>query len=285
MTALLNLPLGEITALALATGVIALFYALYRSMKRVKQQRISDNLDQLKLLRLLLADLQRHRGLSTGLLSGDQSLRADVASVRARVDQSIAQVQSLRTNYPQEWKNLVTQWNALRNETGRDSESNMLDHHRLIRDTIFLIEDISAEVDLADGRQELGYLICIWHEVVQTTEWSGQARALGTGIAAAQKSSAAQRVRLRFLHQKIEQLSKTAFTTLQQSFSSRERVAQCQTAVEGFLHCINRELLSNDKPKIEAKHYFDQATNAINELLALVDTALSDLQQVHQKSR
>ncbi|MBV1790731.1 nitrate- and nitrite sensing domain-containing protein [Marinobacterium sp. D7] len=285
MNALLNLPLGELTATGLAAAAVILFYALYRSMKRVKQRRIDDNLEQLKLLRLLLADLQRHRGLSTGLLSGDQSLRADVASVRARVDQSIARVQSLRTNYPQEWKNLVTQWNALRNDTGRDPESNMLDHHRLIRDTIFLIEDIAAEVDLSAGREELSYLICIWHEVVQTAEWSGQARALGTGIAAAQNSSAAQRVRLRFLHQKIEQLSQTAFTTLQQHFSSRERLAQCRSAVENFLQCINRELLSQEKPKIEAKHYFDQATNAINELLALVDTALNDLQQVHQNSR
>jgi len=273
---------AELAALILLPGV---FYALYLGRARLKRGRISANLEQLKLLRLLLADLQRHRGLSTGLLSGDQSLRADVAATRTQVDQSIAQVKTLQSNHSAEWKNLVTQWNALRDEAGRDPETNMLDHHRLIRDTIFLIEDISTEVDLTAGREELGYLICIWHEVVQTAEWSGQARALGTGIAAAQKSSAAQRVRLRFLHQKIEQLSGTAFATLQQSFSSRQRVQQCQTAVESFLLCINQELLTGDRPQIEAKRYFDQATQAINELLTLVDAALNDLQRVHQRGR
>lgn len=283
MADLITLPWNSIINLMILAATPLVFVALYLSMTRRKRRLIIANLEQLKLLRLLLADLQRHRGLSTGFLSGDQSLRTDVANVRGRVDLSVDKAKTLSTNHGAEWKSLIGQWNALRLDGNRDPETNMLDHHRLIRDTIFLIEDISTEVDLTEGRDELNYLICIWHEVVQTAEWSGQARALGTGIAAARKSSAAQRVRLRFLHRKIEQLSKTAFATLQQSFSGHDRLHRCQSAVEGFLHCIDTELLADETPHIETKRYFDQATSAINELLALVDTALNDLQQIHQR--
>jgi hypothetical protein len=55
----------------------------------------------------------------------------------------------------------------------------------MIRNTIFLMEDVASEVDLTGGRVELQYLPCIWKEVVQAAESAGQARALGTGIAAA----------------------------------------------------------------------------------------------------
>ncbi|MBR9883594.1 MAG: hypothetical protein GYB21_08025 [Oceanospirillales bacterium] len=285
MTALTQIPWTELTFAAAVFAVVLMFYILYRAAERSKRALIMSNLEQLNLLRMLLADFQRHRGLSTGLISGDQSLREDLTRVRARIDQSIEQAQKLDTRHPNDWKALIAQWRALRADQNRDADGNMQAHHQLIRDTIFLIEDIASEVDLSCGRDELSYLICIWHEVVQTAEWSGQARALGTGIAASRSSSAAQRVRLRFLHQKITHLSRAAFGTLQSSFASKERLLHCQRAVDGFLHCIEQELLGIDNPSIEAKRYFDQATGAINELLALVDAALNELHQLHGKQR
>lgn len=123
----------------------------------------------------------------------------------------------------------------------------------------------------------LVYLPCIWREVVQAAEWAGQARALGTGIAAAGRSSAEQRVRLRFLYQKIEQLAGSAFATLQPQ-CELFHLAQRQRVIEDFLLCIEQELLGREQPTIAAKTYFQRATQAIDELLALVDTALLQLQ-------
>ncbi|MBS7724041.1 hypothetical protein I0E51_01160 [Pseudomonas lalucatii] len=145
------------------------------------------------------------------------------------------------------------------------------------------MEDVASEVDLSEGRATLGYLPCIWREVVQAAEWAGQARALGTGIAAAGQSSAEQRVRLRFLYQKIRLLAETAFATLQRHAGEHPqgdlfRLPHRQRVIDDLLHCIEQELLGKAQPAIAAKTYFQHATQAIDELLALVDTALQQLQ-------
>ncbi|MFC6672854.1 nitrate- and nitrite sensing domain-containing protein [Marinobacterium aestuariivivens] len=119
---------------------------------------------------------------------------------------------------------------------------------------------------------------------MQTAEWAGQARALGTGIAASGRSCPEQRVRLRFLHQKIRQLSETAFQALQQNPGAETpgfRLPQCQQAVQTFLQCLEQELLDQERPQIDARHYFQQATRAVDELLALVDAALDQLRRIH----
>lgn len=84
-------------------------------------------------------------------------------------------------------------------------------------------------------------------------------------------------VRLRFLYQKIEQLAGSAFATLQPQ-CELFHLAQRQRVIEDFLLCIEQELLGREQPTIAAKTYFQRATQAIDELLALVDTALLQLQ-------
>lgn len=264
-----------------------LLIAIHIRLTRQSQQQIGANIEQLKLLRQLLADFQRHRGLSAGLLAGDDSLRQDQRQVSDSLSQNVSNAQRLKTTHERAWRQLIAQWQRLKNDTSRDAQSNLLKHNALIRNTIFLIEDVAGELDISGSAAEARYLNAIWREVVHTAEWAGQARALGTGIAAARQSSAAQRVRLRFLHQKIELLSSTAFATLSSSgnagSSSRGmNLLRCQQAVGTFMHCIEQEFLVREQPQIEAKSYFEQATLAINELLALVDVALNDLQQSHR---
>ncbi|MBC9250946.1 hypothetical protein A9179_11715 [Pseudomonas alcaligenes] len=174
-------------------------------------------------------------------------------------------------------------WSRLREGRNTDAVNNLAQHHLIIRNSIFLMQDVACEVDLSEGRAALGYLPCIWREVVQAAEWAGQARALGTGIAAAGHSSAEQRVRLRFLYQKIQLLAGAAFATLQRHAAEHPQtkissLPQRERVVADFLRCIEQELLSQERPTIAAKTYFQHATLAIDELLALVDMALTQLQ-------
>ncbi|SEF66765.1 nitrate- and nitrite sensing domain-containing protein [Marinobacterium lutimaris] len=270
----------ELAALTLA-GVSILMLVLHRCLVVRRRRLLHGNIEQLQVLRGLLADLQCHRGLSTGLLSGDKRLRQDVTSTCDRLDRSIRYAQTLDGSHAERWQSITRQWQAVRNVHGRDLAVNLMAHNKIIGDTIFLIEDIYAERDLCADSAELGYLVCIWREVVQTAEWSGQARALGTGIAATRSSSVDQRVRLRFLHQKIGELSDLAFEHLEQGFADTHKLSACREAVKGFLASLESELLSTDRPSIEAKQYFDQATGAINQLFGLVDCALLDLKRIH----
>ncbi|SFP11655.1 nitrate- and nitrite sensing domain-containing protein [Pseudomonas borbori] len=282
MNGLHGLPLLLAGAAALVIPTL-LFYGLHRRLQRQKRQHIQLNIRQLALLRALISGLQRHRGLSNGVLCGDASLSQDLATVRQGLDRHIRAAQELDGTHRDAWHSLIDHWSRMREGRSSDRANNLAQHHLIIRNSIFLMEDVACEIDLSEGRAELGYLPCIWREVVQAAEWAGQARALGTGIAAAGQSSAEQRVRMRFLYQKIELLAGTAFATLQRHAAEHPqangfRLEHGQQVVADFLHCIKQELLGQEQPVIAAKTYFQRATQAIDELLALVDAALAQLQ-------
>ncbi len=276
----LSLLFASAAALAMPT---LLFYGLHRRQQRQKQRHIQSNIRQLALLRALIAGFQRHRGLSNGVLCGDASLGQDLAAARDGLDRHIRTAQELDSTHRDAWNGLIDHWSRMREGRSSDPANNLAQHHLIIRNSIFLMEDVASEVDLSEGRAALGYLPCIWREVVQAAEWAGQARALGTGIAAAGQSSAEQRVRMRFLYQKIQLLAGTAFATLRRHVAEHPqsdafRLAQREQVVEDFLRCMEQELLGQERPLIAAKSYFQRATQAIDELLALVDTALHQLQ-------
>lgn len=272
--------------LAAATLVITslLFYGLHRRRQRQQRQHSQLNIQQLALLRALIAGFQRHRGLSNGVLCGDASLSEDLATARQGLDQHIRAAQALNSTHRDAWNSLIDHWSRMREGRSSDQANNLVQHHLIIRNSIFLMEDVANEIDLSEGRAELAYLPCIWREVVQAAEWAGQARALGTGIAAAGQSSAEQRVRMRFLYQKIELLAGAAFATLQRHATEHPqanglRLQHREQVVADFLRCIKQELLGEERPVIAAKAYFQHATQAIDELLALVDAALAQLQR------
>ncbi|MNG08057.1 Nitrate and nitrite sensing [compost metagenome] len=189
MNGLHGLPLLLAAATALATLVL-LFYGLHRRQQRQKRQHIQLNIRQLALLRALISGFQRHRGLSNGLLCGDASLSQDLATARQGLDQHIRAVKEFDSTHRDAWNSLIDHWSRMREGRSSDRANNLVQHHLVIRNSIFLMEDVANEIDLTEGRAELGYLPCIWREVIQAAEWAGQARALGTGIAAAGQSSA-----------------------------------------------------------------------------------------------
>lgn len=277
-----GLPLLLAGAAALAITTL-LFYGLHRRLLRHRRQHMQLNIRQLALLRALISGFQRHRGLSNGVLCGDASLSQDLAAARQGLDQHIRAAEELDSSHRDAWNSLIDHWSRMREGRSSDRANNLTQHHLIIRNSIFLMEDVASEIDLSEGRAELSYLPCIWREVVQAAEWAGQARALGTGIAAAGQSSAEQRVRMRFLYQKIELLAGTAFATLQRHATAHPqanglRLEHREQVVADFLRCIKQELLGQEQPVIAAKIYFQRASQAIDELLALVDAALAQLQ-------
>lgn len=254
---------------------------LARRQHRRQRRQILDNLARLQLLRSLMADLQRHRGLSTALLAGEARLKAELNDTRSRLDHALVRARELAVPGASRWQALSARWQVLREVRGRDLQDNLREHNRIIDDCICLIEDSAGEVDLAAGHPPLAQLDRIWQLVVPLTEWSGQARALGTSMAASGRSSAAQRIRLRFLQQRIRVLSEQAFAGLAEADGWQGSLQQCRRTLEAFTGELEHKLLASDTPCIDARQYFTLATGAINALLGLIDAALNDLQQLH----
>ncbi|SFC06369.1 Nitrate and nitrite sensing [Marinospirillum celere] len=265
--------------LASSFFLFSLFIFLHQLRLRQTQQLKQLRLQQLGKLREIIAGLQRHRGLSNGLLSGDASLQGDLDATRRKLDQQIQEAKKRVNSHQDSWNNLFDHWSRLREGRIQQAENNLAQHHLIIRNSIFLLQDLAINLDLTGEDSNLAFLTCIWQDVIQAAEWAGQARALGTGIAAAHKSSAEQRIRLRFLYHKIQELSGQAFATLQQSDLGRSfSLGRCQASVNQFLHCIEQDLLADEEPKTSARVYFQQATQAIDQLFSLVDSSLEALQ-------
>ncbi|MGM0449839.1 MAG: nitrate- and nitrite sensing domain-containing protein, partial [Pseudomonadota bacterium] len=240
------------TGLALLAGALPILLlrqnARYKRFRRIQLARLNS-------LRDLILNLQRHRGLSTGLLSGDDSMRGELITRRQHIDRIIHEAPMEDERYAERWSGIQDHWSRLR-ETDRHSvDNNLTQHHQIIRNALFLIQDVAADDRVAPHPASRR---CIWNEVLEAAEWSGQARALGTGMAAAGTSSAAQRVRMRFLSEKIQNLSSTAFKALEASPSTTAQsrhLVGTQQAVRRLLNEIETELLAADPIEIPAKRY------------------------------
>lgn len=230
---------------------------------------------QLGLLRRLLGGLQRHRGLSNGLLSGDTGLRRDLEMARRDLDRTVDRIRTADFADEAGWAALLDHWSRLRERRATDPANNLAQHNRLIRNTIVLIEDVALGFDYRSANLDAGLYTLVWRDVVRAAEWAGQARALGMGMAASGVGSAGQRVRMRFLHQQILAFSATA-KRLDQGEPSTFDLARCEAVLDRFVSRIERNLLG-ETIDIEPRVYFREATEAIDALLAVVDEALGRL--------
>ncbi|TGG93979.1 hypothetical protein E4656_07300 [Natronospirillum operosum] len=271
-------------SLSLAILALAVLPLVHIAFRRHRRQQLARHQHQLALLRHLIAGLQKHRGLSQGVLNGDPSLATELQHTRHQLDQCFGATRGLDTDHGDRWEALLNHWSRLRARQTRDADDNLRQHHQLIRNSLMLLEDVATAMDLTLGRPELSYLPRIWHEVMQAAEWSGQARALGTGMAATGASTPAQRVRLRFLHGKIEMLTWTAMKSLREHEAAQtehplsDALSRVDPAVSNLLNCIESRLLQTEQPALDARQYFHLATRAVDELLGLVDAALAHLE-------
>jgi len=277
-------PLLLISVTLILLGCISIL--IYKHMRNTARTKRHQTLQLLKSLRLLIADIQKHRGLSNGLLSGDTSLRHSLQHTRSAIEQNTSSLQQhnvytyLISN--ERWQGHVDHWQRLKEANEITAENNLQQHHAMIRNLIFLAEDISNESGITN-LPEHTYAHCIWREVMQTAEWAGQARALGTGMAAKASSTPQERIRMRFLCDKIQELSVIAFAILAKQTEESTNtttfdLSTANNAVSQLIFCIQDQLLNSNSPNISAKDYFNQATQTIDVLLDLVDKTLTDIE-------
>ena len=242
--------------------------------------RRADGLLLLQGLRQLLEHLQQHRGLSTGYLGGDHSLKGKVDQIRATIhsDQNNLDASSLSCH--ERWESFTDHWSRLEHSAlSLPVSDNIKQHNQLIANLLQLIEDIAARHSLLFVTQPGDGVGTLWRELLYTTEWLGQARALGTGIAAAGQSTGVERIRLGFLCERIRALSTIAHTDLKgHNQSGLRSLQEAGQTVSMVLAVIETEFLSAASPQLAATAYFDQATKAIGAQFAVVDEMLLGLQ-------
>ncbi|MGX9416223.1 hypothetical protein ACWU4D_02615 [Vibrio sp. WJH972] len=257
LSALLSLMISSISLISI------MIFIRYRNTKESSRRR-KEGIKWLKQFRLLLALVQQHRGLSNGLICGDKELLHRLTplsqSINQLRDQLIVQGSWLSDN--DRWSGIDSHWQRLSVNFETLSAKNNFDQHcKLITNILYLIDDVAEEYRLYEVKdkqeQSIRYL---WQDLLVTAENIGQARALGTGVAAAGICTSVDRIRLSYLHQSITNVVK---------HSSDKK------AVVELLQVIEQKIII-DVPTVNAKSYFDSATVALESVLSEFDAILEE---------
>jgi hypothetical protein len=248
--------------------LFALLYFYSQGVKKSNKNRQLQGLLCLKSFRVLLALIQQHRGLTMGYLNGDKSLSIRISELKGQVNQQLLQIKKeqlvLENNLI--WAGINDHWLRLSgNFSQYESDHNFRQHCNLIMNLQHLIEDSAEHHHLQElvcsNKQNANFL---WTQLLNTAEHVGQARAVGTSIAAAKKSTSIQRIKLNYLQNFINE------------FLANENLQNDSSAPRALLTAIKDQILI-DKPNIAAEEFFNIATSALDVIFGQFDYYLKDL--------
>ena len=239
------------------------------SLSRKKRQAallFTQGVEYIKLMRGLLTFMQQHRGLTTGFINGNFSAQPDIERIAIKIKRIISELDDagewLQSNV--KWASLIDHWDRLKEfYLQEDADKNFKQHNILIANLLYLIDDIAEEHHLSKITGDV--MDTDWRYLLSIAEYIGQARALGTGVAAKGECSNVLRVQLNHLHNKIS-------SSVDASWPEKSRVE-----IQQLLSCIETQLVI-DYPSIQANDYFSLATRCIDHVLEQFDRQIERLQ-------
>lgn len=246
--------------------IIVLPLMWWSRQRRLALVQFTQGLAYVKALRVLLTHIQQHRGLTTGYLSGNRDLSTDITQLEKHIARDLQELKSLGgwLEHNAMWLSILDHWGRLRQHySENDVNQNLRQHNLLIHHLMYLIDDVAEahrlkrNVAQANEPQD-------WRDLLVIAEAIGQARALGTGVAAQGQCTSVQRIQLYHLCHKIEQL-------LQQPLPDPIRAA-----VKQLLVCIQNDMVL-DRPVISAQDYFKLASASLDQVLRLFDGQIDRL--------
>jgi len=286
---------GLIFVLPLAAYLYLLIVEMNAGSAFARKER--SGVEYLRTLQPLLQYFPKHRGMVYAALNGDRSFDGDIRALRASIEQATAAVDAIDSRLDStlhtanQWKTVKLAWNRLANQSvGVDAKENFAAHTSLIASLQGLIGHIGETSNLIlDPVLDSYYLVdAAILKLPALMENLGQARGLGTGMAARQTTDQNEKSRLIVLntliqenHGALEQDMNVVFRTnssVKPVLAARleESLAQLKT----FLDLQWNELISKDPIVIAPSDYFSAGTRAIEAQLALYDAVLPTLEHL-----
>ena len=180
--------LGLIALLVVGALLFQLAMSLRESI--VYAERELDASERLPRVLKVIQLLQQHRGLSSGVLSGNEAMRPRLQKKTEEVVEAIKLAEAglsggVAQSASQRWKQVTQDWETVRTGgmqlTPRDS---VMAHTRLIGEAMEALHDLGDDGGLSlDPSADSFYLIGgVLHSLPDVGERLGRLRALGTGV-------------------------------------------------------------------------------------------------------
>lgn len=236
----------------------------------------------------LAGHLQQHRGMSSAWLAGDQNFARHLGAKRQDIDALLHPLHQAATAECQQATPCLTvndlslfrfKWRALVDKLSTLSvEKSISEHSQLIATVLDWLDAVGeARIGLAlGGRLPPGLVKNYVHRLPALTECLGQARAIGSSVAARGKCSAVARVRLMFLVTRAESLLDQACA----ANGGGRQGAATQNAVQALAELVRQRMLGRGgSVDVSADDYFNQASRTINGVYAWIDDCAVDLRR------
>ncbi|GAB6140200.1 hypothetical protein JCM14076_09290 [Methylosoma difficile] len=261
--------------------------------------------------------LPKHRGSSTGLLSGNAAMESEVKTSRAAADRHFSAFDALSKSITdpellKTWNSIKSDWPAIiKNFDNRTSnaQQNFQAHTQLIAKVLDLLEQVADYYGLSLDPYPESYFLqrALLVEAPMLTEYLGQARGWGTSLlakaakqavakAATKEGEAApapqatitlqERGRLGLMTSIATSNLSEVKKTFSKFFKSNkaplttpldQQLATSTGLIDKALALSESEIISKSTPNFASTEYFNQYTKAIDEMYKTMDMGIKEL--------
>lgn len=226
----------------------------------------------LQAMRMLLTHIQRHRGLSSGLLSGDKSLASQMEETQKQVSRDFTHITSVGewVKQHQGWQGITQHWARLAGNVHHLPMQQSLDqHNRLIKNILVFVDDIASAHHLSSAS---GARSNIWRELLTLAEFVGQARAFGTALCASGQPLGS--LLFEKTQKNLQEINTSILMTLEAPRCRNNLDAINLQNILNFLAYIDTHILQ-EGPVVSAKEFYKVATQTLDKLYERFDVELS----------
>jgi methyl-accepting chemotaxis protein len=236
------------------------------------------------MLRRILELMPQHRGMANALLQGDESFRSKLGQLQGEIDGVMRPLAALSAG-ADPWSvaarvaRIQDGWSLIKQQLASFAPAESFARHTsLITEILYLINDVADAAGLLGGDADARLIDAAVNQLPMVTETLGQARGMGTGVAARGKCTPDMRVKLRYLLDNTRQVSADVAqgmrATLQSDASLKARaetaLEDSQRATQAFLTLLETRII-NARVDIEPTEYYAAGTEAIQHSFALLD--------------
>lgn len=233
----------------------------------------------------LAIELQKHRGCTLAILSGDLFFETQVASIQRDITEQLNLIEEDRREFfsLDESMQIIREWICIRRQWRSDSpEENFLLHSNLIAELLKLIRLISkrSELDSLSTESIAFNRFCLdtWLNMI---EIAAQVRGLATHCAVKEETPAEIGSRLKFLKSQLEQIDQQFNETLDsfedyQIRSIREFTQQLDYHVHlnQLIRYIDDHFRPNQAPGIDVDAVYTAGSHVISDCQQILSKML-----------
>ncbi len=281
-----NLKFAEKFLLVCLLLLIPLIYASYYLLDDVHQhaqekQLEMDGLQYAVQVSALLELIPQHRGMTNGLLRGDENFRARIAAMQPALEKALADADAADQRWGAElqlhepWQQVRSRWLRLHDNARQlSADTSWQQHTDLIADYLDLVFRITVNSSLyTEDDPATRHMIEVnFHYLPQLIEALGQLRGSGSGMIADGKITMEEHHEFTRLISAVSVLSHEVQRNMgfafERSWPLRTAFAdsanQTASQADGYAALAQAQVLQPAVPAISAPLYFDHGTEAIS---------------------